>query len=196
MDRGEEMLERAIETLRALPEMRSESTARVIIAASADRQRRRDAELASIRSRPRWWVWGAVAAAVMASLSQLEITPPRSAERAGISVADAAARPVAALTASSADMANAPRPVQLVLSAPRARSVRVVGDFNGWDSRRSPMVRDDASGLWNVSLMLRPGRHVYAFVVNNTEWVRDPRATAAPDADFGRPGSVMLVGRP
>jgi hypothetical protein len=27
-------------------------------------------------------------------------------------------------------------------------------------------------------------------------WMRDPRTPAADDADFGRPGSVLLVGRP
>ena len=91
---------------------------------------------------------------------------------------------------------DAARAVEVVFSAPAARSVRVVGDFNGWNERLSPMVRDDASGLWSARLMLRPGRHVYAFVVNDTQWMRDPRAPAAPDADFGRAGSVLLVGRP
>jgi hypothetical protein len=55
-------------------------------------------------------------------------------------------------------------------------------------------MRDSASGLWSISLALRPGRHVYAFLVDDTVWVQDPRAMEAPDADFGRPGSVLLVG--
>ena len=197
MDEGAEVLVRAIETLREVPPVRAESTARVLIAVAAERQRQREATVASIRSRSRWMAWGAVAtaAAVIAVLLQRTI-PPSNDGRDGIHLADAATSSVVMPASRSADLANSPRPVQLVLSAPGARSVRVVGDFNGWDDRRSPMVRDDASGLWNVSLMLRPGRHVYAFVVNDTQWVRDPRATAAPDADFGRPGSVLLVGRP
>jgi hypothetical protein len=58
------------------------------------------------------------------------------------------------------------------------------------------MTRDPASGLWSETLALRPGRHVYAFVVDDSVWMRDPRTPAADDADFGRPGSVLLVGRP
>ncbi|MEO7456529.1 MAG: isoamylase early set domain-containing protein, partial [Gemmatimonadaceae bacterium] len=80
--------------------------------------------------------------------------------------------------------------------APTAGSVRVVGDFNAWDKERAPMLRDAQTGLWTVTLSLRPGRHVYAFVVDDSIWMRDPRSVAAPDADFGRPGSVLLVGRP
>jgi hypothetical protein len=58
------------------------------------------------------------------------------------------------------------------------------------------MTRDQASGLWSQTLALRPGRHIYAFVVDDSVWMRDPRTPAASDADFGRPGSVLLVGRP
>jgi hypothetical protein len=58
------------------------------------------------------------------------------------------------------------------------------------------MVRDPATGIWSQTLALRPGRHVYAFVVDDSVWMRDPRTPAAPDVDFGRPGSVLLVGRP
>ncbi|MBA3672669.1 MAG: isoamylase early set domain-containing protein, partial [Gemmatimonadaceae bacterium] len=101
---------------------------------------------------------------------------------------------LAASAASSAETAL--QPVQLVLRAPTARSAQVVGDFNGWDAAQSPMSRDAASGLWSATIAVRPGRHVYAFVVDDSVWMRDPRATPAPDSDFGRPGSVLLVGRP
>jgi 1,4-alpha-glucan branching enzyme len=92
--------------------------------------------------------------------------------------------------------AAALRPVQLVFRAPTASRVSVVGDFSGWDPRQAVMTRDSGSGLWSVTLRLAPGRHVYAFLVDDSVWVRDPRAPAAPDADFGRPGSVLLVGQP
>ena len=198
MDEHEELLARVVESLRELPEVRPESTARVLIAVAAERQRQREAAVSRIRHKRRWLVGGAVAAAagVIAALSMLP-TATRSDPRVVVATNDAVGKSVVAVpTSNSTGVEDAARPVQLVLSAPGARSVRVVGDFNGWDDRRSPMARDDASGLWNVSVMLRPGRHVYAFVVNDTQWVRDPRATPAPDADFGRPGSVLLVGRP
>ena len=197
MDEREERLVRAIAVLRELPEVRAESTARVLIAVAAERQRQR--ELGGMRSwrRRAWLVAGGIAAAgiVIAAASSMS---SRVHDDAVVAVRERRPTPLTPIVAAaaSADLVSAPRPVQLVFDAPAARSVRVVGDFNGWDERSSPMVRDEASGLWNVNLMVRPGRHVYAFVVNDTQWVRDPRAAAAPDADFGRAGSVLLVGRP
>ena len=198
MDEHGPLLGRAIETLRELPEVRTESTARLLIAVAAERQRQREADSGYVR---RWLAVSGVAVAAVAAgviaLSLLSSARGRDAA-AVVASADVAPRVVTAVpTASgSGDQANAAHPVQFVLSAPDAHSVRVVGDFNGWDDRQSPMVRDAASGLWNTNLMLRPGRHVYAFVVNDTQWVRDPRTAAAPDVDFDRPGSVLLVGRP
>jgi 1,4-alpha-glucan branching enzyme len=101
----------------------------------------------------------------------------------------------AALAARDAG-ATTLRPVQLVFRAPAASRVSVVGDFSGWDPNSAVMTRDSGSGLWSVTLRLAPGRHVYAFLVDDSIWVRDPRAPSAPDADFGRPGSVLLVGQP
>jgi len=75
-----------------------------------------------------------------------------------------------------------------------ARTLSVVGDFNDWNVAASPMAREGE--LWSVSLPVTPGRHVYAFVVNGTEWIADPRAPRAADADFGRPGSVIIVQSP
>jgi 1,4-alpha-glucan branching enzyme len=138
-----------------------------------------------------------MAAAAAVTVAVLVMPHTWRRDVASVQPAHSAASVPQLLTSTSAtDAAEATRPVELVFSAPAATSVRVVGDFNGWDERQAPMMRDRASGLWSVQLMLRPGRHVYAFVVNDTQWMRDPRATAAPDADFGRPGSVVLVGRP
>jgi len=40
--------------------------------------------------------------------------------------------------------------VRFVVWAPNARSVSVVGDFNGWDGRRHPMRSHPAAGLWEL----------------------------------------------
>ncbi len=80
---------------------------------------------------------------------------------------------------------------QFVLMAPTATSVALVGDFNAWDVRATPLVRRD--GVWTVEVGLRPGRHVYSFVVDGREWVPDASAPEAPDDDFGRPSSVIVV---
>jgi Carbohydrate-binding module 48 (Isoamylase N-terminal domain) len=194
MDERDGLVGQAIETLRELPDVRPEATARLLIAVAAERQRDRERRRSVA---PRRWIWSGMAAAAAVTVAVLVMPHTWRRDVAPVRPALSGASVPQLLTSTSAiDAAEAMRPVELVFSAPAATSVRVVGDFNGWDERQAPMMRDHASGLWSVQLMLRPGRHVYAFVVNDTQWMRDPRATAAPDADFGRPGSVVLVGRP
>jgi hypothetical protein len=83
------------------------------------------------------------------------------------------------------------------LIAPQATTVTLVGDFNDWDPRRTPMIaRQGRDGpTWSAQLPLAPGRYRYAFLVNGAEWRADPRAPAAPDDDFGTPSSVVTVER-
>ena len=72
--------------------------------------------------------------------------------------------------------------------------VSVVGDFNGWDPKKTPLSRSGDSGLWTVQLPLSAGRHVYSFVVDGA-WNRDPSAPLAPEDGFGHANSVRIVGR-
>lgn len=97
----------------------------------------------------------------------------------------------------TADASTLPIPVQFMLDAREVAggtTVSLVGDFNDWDVNAIPLTLDN--GVWSATLPLPPGRHVYAFVVNGKRWIADPRAPQAPDADFGRPGSVILVRTP
>jgi len=80
-----------------------------------------------------------------------------------------------------------------VLVAPEARSVALVGDFNGWDAARMPL-RRDVSGLWTVEVPLAAGRYQYAFVLDGGRFVADPSAPRAVGDDFGTPSSVVTVG--
>ena len=198
MAERDDRLDSAIESLRELPLVRPEATARLLIAIAAERQRVREAGVAVDRRGLRRWAWAGIATVVAASVGLLLMPPNATRDDRSLAreTADRANTSPVIVASHDARGAEAPRAVELVFSAPAARSVRVVGDFNGWNERLTAMVRDDASGLWSARLMLRPGRHVYAFVVNDTQWMRDPRAPAAPDADFGRAGSVLLVGRP
>lgn len=74
----------------------------------------------------------------------------------------------------------------------KARSVSLVGDFNEWKGGASPLTQLEG-GLWTTSVALTPGRHVYAFLVDDTLVVADPRAPKAGDADYGQEGSVVMV---
>ena len=77
----------------------------------------------------------------------------------------------------------------------KASQVSLVGDFNGWDAKATPMKKLVPQGTyWSVTLPLSAGRHLYAFVVDS-QWVADQHAPLAPDDGFGHPSSVRLVGR-
>lgn len=92
--------------------------------------------------------------------------------------------------------AEAPLTTQFVLDAPAAARVSLVGGFNSWDAESTPLVRDPATGLWTVTLPLAPGRHVYAFMVDDSVLTLDPRAPSARDPELGTSASVILVGTP
>ena len=87
------------------------------------------------------------------------------------------------------------RIVQFMLTAPAASRVALAGDFNGWDPRAIPLERDRRDGRWAVTLALAPGRHNYAYVVDDTQWVRDPAATPAEPNELTPPRSVVIVNR-
>lgn len=83
--------------------------------------------------------------------------------------------------------------VRFALVAPGATRVSLVGDFNQWDAKATPMRQLGDGRLWIVEVPLAPGRHVYAFVVDG-DLTPDPAAPRAGEEDFGTPSSVVLVG--
>jgi hypothetical protein len=200
-DETDETIIRITAALRPLPEVDPAQKARVLVAVAAERERARERRIRVART---WRLVGGaafVAAAGLVAAVWLR-TPRPAAELASTTGTVSApalgggdsATPGARLT-GDAKLAGY-KSVQVVLRAPAARHVSVVGDFNGWDTGADAMSRDPVTGLWSHTLALRPGRHVYAFVVDDSVWMRDPRSPEADDEDFGRPGSILLVGQP
>lgn len=60
---------------------------------------------------------------------------------------------------------NNVKPVNFYCTAPNARTVSLVGDFNGWNPLANPMQRD-ASGSWIARVELHHGHHHYLFLVD------------------------------
>ena len=85
------------------------------------------------------------------------------------------------------------REVDVVFVAPGAASVAVVGDFNGWDPRRNPMVRGAEREAWRARLVLPPGVYQYSFVVDGTVWEKDPQAKNFLADGFGGENSVIVI---
>ena len=59
--------------------------------------------------------------------------------------------------------------------APQAKQVSLVGDFNEWDPKATPMARQP-DGRWLASLELSHGYHQYLFLVDGVR-VLDPGAS-------------------
>src|SRR6185503_1390966 len=74
--------------------------------------------------------------------------------------------------------------VQFIVMAPRANAVSLVGDFNGWNAVATPMRPTSRAGVWSVTLPLAEGRHLYAYIVNGSQWMADPGAPIASDDGF------------
>lgn len=80
--------------------------------------------------------------------------------------------------------------VHFRLDAPEARSVRLAGDFTGWDP--SYELHQTTPGVWSVIVPLAPGVHDYAFVVDGERWIPDPLGVPIDDG-FGGQNSRLSV---
>ena len=96
--------------------------------------------------------------------------------------------------APAASAQTATKVVQFVLAAPEAAQVSLVGDFNDWNPRATPLRPVADGGVWTVTVPLPPGRYRYAFVVDGVRWLADPSAPAAITENFGSPSSAITVG--
>jgi len=68
---------------------------------------------------------------------------------------------------------RAPDGITFTFAAERPlRRVAVAGTFNSWRGEVSPLQRIDA-GRWQTTLPVAPGRHLYKYVLDGEDWVRD-----------------------
>ena len=142
----------------------------------------RDAAQQSAHGRPPGvlrarWMWGAAAAAVLI-------------------VATIRGRPAVLLVPQGAiTRVDDGQAIRFDLRLPaRAKEVAIVGDFNGWDGRKTPMRKRSADGTWSARVALPPGRHVYAFVVDGDRWLVDPLAPQVPDSGYGPTNALVVEG--
>lgn len=138
--------------------------------------------------RPRWW-WGAAAAAVLVAVVARPWRPDLSKREADS--AFVAARNVVLPTGQTSEEQGGTVRFDFTLPS-TARQVSLVGDFNGWDERATPMVQQRANGTWSARIPLTAGRHDYAFVVDGTRWVVDALAPQAPDGGYGPTNTVVV----
>ncbi len=73
------------------------------------------------------------------------------------------------------------------------RTVHLAGTFNGWSPTAWPLTRDATSGEWTLDQTVANGTHQYKFVLDGSEWVRDPRNAMTASDGFGGQNSVLTV---
>ena len=207
----DDVLNRAIDELRALPPLDRDAVSRIVSAAakSRDAGAADELDLELPRRGGRFFRLPAVigiaaAAAIVGFVAGTKGLSTRSADVGEATLPSARAtadsssirQATAAPSALAAEML--PVPTTFVFKSRVAHRVALVGDFNGWDASApgAQLAREEGGALWSVTLPLLPGRHVYAFLVDDTLMQIDPAAPATTDPDFGVKGSVVIVGQP
>ena len=137
--------------------------------------------------------WGALAAGFAGIVSLGTLALERAGHRPAPQQQVAAIAPVERHVAPAPVNHDTVYVVRFVLADARARTVSLVGDFNAWAKRATPL-RVAKPGVWSAQVALPPGRHEYAFVVDGKRWVADPAAERLAD-DFDTPSSVVTVGQ-
>lgn len=78
-----------------------------------------------------------------------------------------------------------------VCTAPLAKYVSLVGDFNQWNEASHPMLKTPA-GTWTLSIQLRHGHHRYAYMVDGSLTL-DPMAMGITKDDRDRRVSLIAL---
>lgn len=81
--------------------------------------------------------------------------------------------------------------INFTLEAPTATKVMLAGDFNGWDSARTPL-RKCNDRIWRKELKLKTGRYEYKFFVDGN-WQLDPKNNNRIVNSFGSENSVIEI---
>lgn len=85
-----------------------------------------------------------------------------------------------------------PEGVVFATKVMNAQTVKLAGDFNGWNSEVTPLRRLDADGTFEVRLPLGPGRYRYRYVVDG-RWINDPFNAAVESNPFGELNNIVVV---
>ena len=82
--------------------------------------------------------------------------------------------------------------VTFVTLYPRASSVKIAGDFNGWQPEETQMQKAGDNGAWQIKLPIAKGRYRYRLVVDG-QWQQDPYNEITEPNPFGELNSILEV---
>ncbi len=85
-----------------------------------------------------------------------------------------------------------PGGVRFTVSAPGAKAVCLVGSFNGWIKRATPMAIVGGT-LWSVVVPLKEGEYPFMYVIDESQWVTPEHADDFVTDGFGQTNGVVVV---
>ena len=83
------------------------------------------------------------------------------------------------------------RRVTMTFEAPYAKAVSLMGDFNGWNEKKHPMMKGK-HGMWKKIIMVPPGQYEYRFLVDG-QWRNDPANDQICANCFGGTNNIMKI---
>jgi 1,4-alpha-glucan branching enzyme len=84
------------------------------------------------------------------------------------------------------------REVTFNISAPAAKDIFLVGDFNHWKMNEESRLSRLEDGRWEKRLSLASGRYKYKFIVDG-EWVLDSQNSEREQNSFGTFDSIISL---
>lgn len=83
--------------------------------------------------------------------------------------------------------------VALTLEDGQARSVSLIGSFNGWRPAGYALQRHAAQNRWSIEFKVPPGTYEYAFLIDGWQIRPDPRALFYKLDGFGSHNSLLIA---
>jgi len=83
------------------------------------------------------------------------------------------------------------RNTEFRMEAPAAKTVKLAGDFTGWERSPLDMVQS-YDGTWFTIVPLLPGTYSYRFIVDG-QWLDDPSCHCHEPNPFGTANAVVSV---
>jgi len=81
---------------------------------------------------------------------------------------------------------------EFALNAPKAGSVYVLGDFNGWKKAEANRLAKVEDGKWSAHFNIKRGTYKYKFLVDD-KWIHDPGNPDTEKNNFGTVDSVLKI---
>jgi len=83
--------------------------------------------------------------------------------------------------------------LEFSLQHPGARTVALIGSFNGWHREVGRMEQVPGSRHWRIVVEVPPGRYEYAFLVDGETLLADPEAAFHQPDGFGFTNSIVFA---